>query len=64
MDRLNDSYFEDIEFESEEEKNKIGVSTPLFYNILEIRAWFSQSTVYSGFPTNQDHVRLLVLQKE
>ena len=64
MDRLNDSYFEDIEFESEEEKNKIGVSTPLCDKILEVRAWFSQSSVYTGFPTNQDHVRLLVLQKE
>jgi hypothetical protein len=38
MDRLNDSYFEDIEFENEEEKNKIGVSTQLYDNILEIRA--------------------------
>jgi len=26
MDRLNDSYFEDIEFEREEERVRIGVS--------------------------------------
>ena len=32
MDRLNDSYFEDIEFEREEEKNKIGVSKPFQIN--------------------------------
>jgi hypothetical protein len=30
MDRLNDSYFEDIEFEREEEKNKIGVGILFF----------------------------------
>ena len=29
MDRLNDSYFEDIEFEREEEKVRIGVSRPV-----------------------------------